>query len=362
VVTISGNTGSGVAAITTTPTNVVSSSARLNGLVISNNVGSVNAYFEYGTTAALGLETSQQFVSASASNFFSTIATAPNTTYYYRAVVLSNGILYRGSIVSFTSSTDIVVTGGPNIVRPVIVVQGGGVGGGSPLVTLTINDQLQTVARGDIITYLVTYQNISGQTLSNVILNVILPTGVSYRSSSNGVLTTNNTVAASVGTLPPNAQGSMTIQASINETVANGSSLVATATLAFTTPSLAQDSAIAYDIDTVASRNALAGLAFWGGFFPNTLLGWIILLIIILLLILLARRYRDRYYRTVPAPMYGPHANQPPAPQYNYYGPAPVPPQPATPMQHQAHAPAPQPMHAPAPQQHGGYYPENLPH
>jgi len=110
------------------------------------------------------------------------------------------------------------------------------------------------------------------------------------------LLTTNNTVAVSVGTLLPVAQGTFTIQAVTNNSIAPGSNFVTTATAAFTLPTNAQDSAVAYVLNSVvAQNNNLAGLALFGyGFFPTTLFGWILLLGLLLLLILIGRYYYHR--------------------------------------------------------------------
>jgi hypothetical protein len=127
------------------------------------------------------------------------------------------------------------------------------------------------------------------------VLNVILPTGITFRSSSQGVLTTNNTVAADLGTLVPGAQGTIIIQAVADMNVLPGNTLVTTATIAFTAPYNAQDSAVAYVLNNVVNRNSLTGLALFGyGFFPSTLLGWILLIGLIIILLLIARYFYHR--------------------------------------------------------------------
>jgi hypothetical protein len=280
-----------VTAVTTLATNVTSSSARLNGVVTSTGgTNSATAHFEYGTTQNLGFRTADQNVPANfVTNYFGVINTSPSTTYYYRIVGVSNGQVYNGAIVSFTTpATD---TGGPVIVNRVI-----GTGGGSTYVSLSIDDGVQTVGAGDLLIYTVNYQNISTVNLNNAILNVILPTGVTFRQSSQGVLTTSNTVTATLGTLVPGQAGVITIQATADTRIIAGDNLVATATLAFTIPNKAQDTAIAYDLDSIRNNNNLAGLALFGnGFWPNSLLGWIILLLLILILVLIARYF---YHRT----------------------------------------------------------------
>jgi hypothetical protein len=285
-----------ISAITTVPTSVTSSSARLNGLVTGTSSSLISAYFEYGTSPSLGLRTSAQTVSFSM-NIFDTIFTTANTTYYYRIVAVANGQTYPGSTVSFSTPGATTINTNTNTNTTTTVINRIGTGGGSAFLQLAITDQAQSVFPGDSVNYVVTYQNISGVTLSNVVINVILPSGVTFRQSSQGVLTTNNTVAITLGTLLPVAQGSISIQALINPTVIPGNNLVTTATAAFTLPSSAQDSAIAYDLDMVANpiANNLAGLALFGaGFFPTSLLGWILLLGLLLLLILIARWFYHR--------------------------------------------------------------------
>jgi hypothetical protein len=291
-----------LAPITTLATNVSAYSARLNGLIVGNTYGSSNVYFEYGTNESLGLQTSQQTVSTGTStNYFDTISTSPNTTYYYRAALSYNGTIYRGSIISFTTpSLTPVYTGGDNYTyvaptRTVVTAIPYGTGAGSAFLSLSMTDQFQSVAQGDMIIYTINYKNITAKPLTNAVLNVILPEGVVFRQSTQGVLTTNNTIVANLGTINSLQEGTVVIQGYV-DTATAGSTLVATATVAFTAPSGAQDSAIAYAVNTVMlQRSNLAGLALFGvGFFPGTLLGWVILIAVIILLILLFRRFAGR--------------------------------------------------------------------
>ena len=286
-----------ITAITTLADNVSSYSARLNGLISGTNAGSVNAYFEYGTTQALGQQTTQQLVTAgSVINYFDTISTTPNTTYYYRAAVVgSDGNIYRGSIIAFTTPATVVSTGGGYVppVTYVTTTKTRGVGGGSEFLSLSITDTFQSVTQGDEIVYTVNYKNITDKPLTGATLNVLLPTGVTFRESTAGILTTDNTVVNTIGTLDAQQMGTETIEGTINDTVVPGSTLVATADMGFTVPSGAQDSAVAYAVNTVASRSLVGG-AFGNGFFPSTLLGWILLIAIIILIILLIRHFSTR--------------------------------------------------------------------
>ena len=281
-------TTASVAPVTSVATNISTTSARLNGLVVSNtNTNSVSAYFEYGTTSSLGNQTNPQTVSTyTLTNYYDTITTSPNTTYYYRAAVNSNGQILRGDVVSFTTpatqTTPVVINR---------ITYGTGTGSGS--VSLSISDQNQIVSPGDSISYVINYKNISSGDLSNVMLNVVLPTGVAYKSSTQGMPTTNNTIVATIGTLTKGSNGSINIQAQADASVKAGTNLVSTATLSFVTPAGSQDSAVAYYLNTVGGANNqsnLGGFALGAGFFPTTLFGWIILIGIIIILIILGRR------------------------------------------------------------------------
>jgi hypothetical protein len=250
-------------------------------------------YFEYGTTPSLGLQTPTQAVSTyTATNYFNTISVSPNTLYYYRIVGVINGQKFPGETVPFQ-------TPGTNTYVPPVVVNNGntsGFGGGSSYVSLSIVDQSASIAPGNAVNYSVTYQNVSQQTLSGAILNVILPKGVTFSGTSQGVLTTNNTVAVALGTLAPGTQGIIQISTVANQVVEAGNNFVATATLAFTLPSRAQDSAIAYSINNVMAQNSnLGGLALFGNsFFPTSLLGWVLIIGLLLVLIFIARYFYHR--------------------------------------------------------------------
>ena len=149
----------------------------------------------------------------------------------------------------------------------------------------------QNVTPGDTISYTINYKNISSSTLSNATINVVLPKGVTFKGSTQGMSTTDNTIVATLGSLEKGAQGFINVQASVDSDVVSGNNLLATATLTFTTPSGATDSAVAYYMNTVNIMNTQGAFAFGAGFFPSTLLGWILLLAIIIILILLARHY-----------------------------------------------------------------------
>ena len=83
-------------------TNVGTNFAQLNGVVVLYNP--MVAYFEYGTTKALGLTTAPQILPANALNYNFSIEVVPGTKYYYRAVIASKSLTVRSDTIdSFTT-------------------------------------------------------------------------------------------------------------------------------------------------------------------------------------------------------------------------------------------------------------------
>ncbi|QQR50572.1 hypothetical protein IPF86_01480 [Candidatus Nomurabacteria bacterium] len=280
--------------VTTTPaSSITQSSAVLNALVLNSSNDSVTGWFEYGTTTSMGKYSTQQVLGTNSTlSFFNTVTgLSSNTTYYFRAVARANdGTLKYGQILSFrTLSTSVAPA--PIVIHTGTVI---GTGNGNGDIMLTIDSRYENVYVGDIIDYTVIYKNISGRTLQNAILRVILPQDISYRNSSTGFFSNaDNALTIELGSLIPNQTGTYYLSGQVAGVARYGDTLVATANLVYTNTNGAQQEATAYEINHVNNvRNALAGLAFLAGFgfFPNSLFGWLLLLLIILALVYLARR------------------------------------------------------------------------
>ena len=94
---------------TSNATNVMQSSATLNGYVNPYNTYGTSRWFEWGATQGLGNRTNTLSHGNTASNFSETITgLANNTTYYYRAVAQNSYGVSYGNIVSFTTGTGAV--------------------------------------------------------------------------------------------------------------------------------------------------------------------------------------------------------------------------------------------------------------
>ena len=122
----------------------------------------------------------------------------------------------------------------------------------------------------------------------------MLPAGITFQQSSQGVVTTNNTVVTNIGTLNSDQQGTFSVVGVAQDQNLLNTNLVANATFSFTNPDQSQNSVVAYTMNTIGlvnqtTNNNLAGFAFGSGFFPTSLLGWVILIGIIIVLVLMSR-------------------------------------------------------------------------
>ena len=285
-----GQTNYGSTAITGVATNVGSTSVRLNGVYVGGT--NTGAWFEYGTDTSLTLSTRQQdFNDGTSQTYSDTIYTNPSTTYYYRSVVHTNGIISRGDIMT-------VVTG-PKNDNTVYVGQDTNsntttanttVTTTSTGVTLSITDPSDKVYIGDTVDFTINYVNGTSKKLSNVKLNVILPQGFELVQTTQGQSISPTIIDADIGTLSPGQTGTIFMQAKVDTTVSLSNTLITNGTMSYTYPNGSNDSTVGYVLNHAGGVSSLGGFSFGAGFFPTTILGWFVTILIILAVILTIRR------------------------------------------------------------------------
>ena len=287
------NSGSNV--ITSIATNVGAYSAKLNGILL-RTYSPTTAWFEYGVDTSVGSNTSKQnFSGQTTSGFNAVMYTNPSTTYYYRAVTESNGIISRGDIMSFVSkgendttvyaqnsNTTNTSTGTTNTTTTPNPATG---------VFLTITNQGDKVAIGDTVEYKIDYANNTTKSLKNVLLNISLPQGFSVVQTTLGNITSPTLINADLKTLAPGATGSIFMQAKVGSSVSLTNTLVTNGALSFTYSNGVSDSAVGYVLNHASGGvSSLGGFALGSGFFPTTVIGWLVTILIILAVILTIRR------------------------------------------------------------------------
>lgn len=298
--------------VTTVVTSVTGSTARLNGLLSSDGNTAATAWFEWGTTNGLGFRTADQYLGigdgkAFANDIFGLTA---NTTYYFRACARNTGGTICGNVLNFrTVSTVNPVT--PVYTGPTVTTVG--TGGGTSRLMLEITSPYDNACPADINDYTVKYKNISGRTLTDVVLRVTLPADVMFRKSSAGDFSdTDNTLTVQLDELATNEEGEIFLSGEVMRGVADEDIMVATAVMAYTySTTLGQEDAIAYKIHDVTrcGNSSLAGFALFGnGFFPDTFGGWLLILLLIAILVAVARSISRR---SVVAPVAASHSAAP---------------------------------------------------
>jgi hypothetical protein len=316
-------TTSAPSVITNPATNVYETSARLNSVATSNGIDSAT-WYEWGPTVNMTNRTNSQSIGLGNSVAVSDGVSGLNlgTVYFYRAVVRNNqGVVRYGGVESFkTLGTPVVVqptvrtvvrtvyrTVAPAPTAPQInLVANNLVPGLVALrVTDTSSNNLNNVNAcvGDEFNYEIVYQNVSGKTLTNSVLEVKIPTELDYVRSTNGGTYSNNnrSLVYNLGTLNPNQGGTLNVTVKASNLARGKGSVVTSLSLSYTNPdTLAQEEAIAYVIHNFGDcTNNNGALAFFGTtFLPTTLAGWLLLIILILALMLLARTVYDRTRKT----------------------------------------------------------------
>jgi hypothetical protein len=285
--TITGNTLSFQTTTTTSniittvqATNTSTTSAKLNGIFMNQNGSSGTGYFEYGTTAAFGSTTPSQDLGTNASVNFSATVTGltPNANYFFRAVAISQGLVYNGNTLVFTANG----TGTTGVTS-------------NKSLMLNITTNTETISKNNNVTYLVTFKNINSSNIDNTKITVQLPREIDFVNSNFGKAGNNNTVTFDAGTMVPGQIGSITIDGKLNSKAQDdGAIVVTTAVMSYDMNGVNKDE-IAYVANHVSLSSGLEANALFGaGFLPSTLLGWLLLILVIAGLVVVGRKlYAD---------------------------------------------------------------------
>jgi len=254
---------------------------------------SVNTYFNYGTSQSMGLTTNAVNRGNNSGSMAQSLANlSPNTTYYYQAVGQNCAGTNTGAIQSFTTSGTTTNDTNVRYVYQTITTNGGG--GGSSFVTLTITNNEDVVTEGNETPYDVTWKNISGKTLNNLVLEVNFPSQMTITSSDQGSIEPKkSSVILHIDQLDPAETGQMTVTGDISGGMKQGDPVVAQAVMAFQNPtSGATENAMAYDADTFSPGTNVLGASIFGlGFLPSSLGGWLLIILILLIIIIIAHYY-----------------------------------------------------------------------
>jgi hypothetical protein len=156
------------------------------------------------------------------------------------------------------------------------------------------------IVRGDKeMTYEVSWENVSGRDLQNLVLETNFPDQLDVLDTDRGSIKREaHSVIYKIGDLKKNESGTMDITAQVTSGLRNGDPVVAQAIMAFENPKTrAAENAIAYDADefAIVDGNSVFGASLFGlDFLPTSLAGWLLIFLILLIIIILAHSYFSR--------------------------------------------------------------------
>ncbi|MEI8223945.1 MAG: hypothetical protein WCG20_02360 [bacterium] len=258
----------------------------------------VYTLFKYGMTQSLGNTTSEVNRSNGSGSMAQSLSgLSANTTYYYQAQARNCVGTTTGSIRSFTTSND--TTRDTVIIRTITNNTTTNGGGGNAFIKLMITNNREIVRGDKEMTYEVSWENVSGRDLQNLVLETNFPDQLDVLDTDHGSIKREaHSVIYKIGDLKKNESGSMDITAQVTSGLRNGDPVVAQAIMAFENPKTrAAENAIAYDADEFATvdGNSVFGASLFGlDFLPTSLAGWLLIFLILLIIIILAHSYFSR--------------------------------------------------------------------
>lgn len=299
------NNNNDVEVVTTPASGITNTSAYINGLILLEDEDDVDYWFEWGTTVSLGNRTSTQSRdddSISASRQLTSLTRG--RAYFYRLVAEVDGDRYYGDKRSFVTgggSTTTTTTTTTNTNTTVVTSNQSDV-----LLETSIEASLDPVRVGDLVTYTVTYENVSSKTLKDIFLVVTLPEELNFEGSNYGNYNrSTRTVLVRIETLGSGVKGSFLIDTEVNRRAADKTLIVVPLETSYKHPEIsnAYINDVQYSIVEV-DRNGgqvLGASTFFlsqAGCFGGSLFSWLLLALLVILIALLARKMKkDKEYR-----------------------------------------------------------------
>lgn len=270
-------------------------SAVLPGFYVSN-ADRATVWFQYGRSQNLNKTTRTYEKYGGYGEFVHNFTgLKSNQLYCYRSVIKTSFGTDTGATKCFTTnrSGNVVPNPKPKVVvvekdtEPEIDLEKLGLG--LSLVRLEIDDDRETVTKGEQVTYEVSWENISQLDLEDIALNVTIPREMQITSTSRGRLDQDrNAIFYTIDNLDAGERGSMTVTGLVNNGTL-GDALTAEANLAFDNPvNRAQENATDYDVDEYVVATAL-GTASVFGLSNIGFLGWLTILLGLMIVFLVAR-------------------------------------------------------------------------
>jgi len=296
------------------PTFVAQNTAVLNGNVNADVHLPTSVWFEWGKDANLGSATTKKIAGYAYSADFSDSLTGllPDTLYYFRAVAENAKARSNGTIFSFRTLPVSVVQPSvstiqpPPIPSPPIIhnpisskpttsfIEGLG------FVVLEIKPSDEVIQVGTKVPFVITFENISKNLLTNGVLTLTLPpelvyqdissslAGLDKNASINGNL---SIIIVQIGNIAVGQKESVTVNTLLKADTIDRKIFTASAVMTYTdTAKNTGGKETVFAINTARADSSFAALLFAGGLWLWLLFGLLGLLLLLLIFFLLKRR------------------------------------------------------------------------
>ncbi len=304
---ITGNGGNTVtqSAITGSATGVTTVFARLNGDATGSGNG--ECYFNYGTTTAVPLKTPDVSVSGSIACAAPLTNLSPNTTYFYQTVLERDGVVRKGVIRSFRTTSNLppVVINNPPVANPnpgttiIRVVdrvdQNEEDLGVTKWVSGEFDDDFVTAIdarRGEVVFYRVLVRNNTDEVLEDVEVTDRIPFELELANNNDIDDDSDKQLVWEINELDPGESKIFITEMRVREDTPIGLEIVSFASAE--ADEFESDSnnvlieVVGGEIDE--DDNNQGASIFGAGFFPDSLLGWLILIAILIVIAYLVSR------------------------------------------------------------------------
>ncbi len=216
--------GSAPVVTTNSATIFFTNSTLLNGSVNANGA-ITTAWFEYGTTLALGQTTNSQPMGMGtiAYNYSYILSNlTPNAIYYFRAIAQNAYGTSYGTILSFVSPAATAATITTNNASLTAIIKPTASSNSLAMVLVSNVDKLEVI-QGNEINYTAVYKNISGSDIADAKINITLPEGVDYQSANIDYSSqSEGNIMFNIGKILANGQGSVSVKTKINNSAKVG--------------------------------------------------------------------------------------------------------------------------------------------
>ena len=314
--------------VTSVVTQITNTSARCNGIGLIAQGAQSTGWFEYGQTANLGRTTSPAIIGSSATAPFSNVLSnlQPTTTYFCRAVMQNQYGVVKGEIVKFTTNKkattyvqpaptktavkkvvkkDEIICSDGSVISVNNQTSAGMLNQGQKLIAVQMEKITGDLTAGGNVSYRLSYKNLSGTSLSGVIIKIVIPEELSLTDVPMGSYDeATHTMTFSGVSVNSYSENVINWSGTVKKEAPIGKTIVTTAYVLYTIPGTqVQDEVTAYtassimagqDIQKSSGANHVIGAGV-GSFLPSSLVEWLALIAILFIIFILGRSIAASY-------------------------------------------------------------------